>query len=71
MHLSLSFSVIVQVIQGLECLVNLEKLFLGKNKITKIEVLNNMHTCYMYMYACKTYLVCNEWQLHVVLFSSH
>ena len=59
MHLSLSFSVIVQVIQGLECLVNLEKLFLGKNKITKIEVLNNMRTCYMY--ACKTYLVCNEW----------
>lgn len=50
MHLSLSFSVIVQVIQGLECLVNLEKLFLGKNKITKIEVLNNMHTCYMYMH---------------------
>ena len=53
MHLSLSFSVIVQVIQGLECLVNLEKLFLGKNKITKIEVLNNMHTCYMYMYHVK------------------
>lgn len=69
MHLSLSFSVIVQVIQGLECLVNLEKLFLGKNKITKIEVLNNMHTCYMY--ACKTYLVCNEWQLNVVLFFSY
>ena len=50
MHLSLSLSVIVQVIQGLECLVNLEKLFLGKNKITKIEVLNYMRTCYMYMY---------------------
>ena len=27
-----------QVIEGLDCLINLEKLFLGKNKITKIQV---------------------------------
>ena len=47
----LFFSVQLQVIEGLDALVNLEKLFLGKNKISKIEVecwhSNHLHLCFI------------------------
>ena len=33
----------VQVIEGLDTLVNLESLFLGKNKITKLQVCGDFH----------------------------